>query len=417
MDKIHFGSSLINLDIPKKNLCFNLKRNDFPLPKSEADEIRRALWEPVGSKRLKDIVPKDASVVILVDDRTRKTPQDLIIPFVLEELQEAGLKNHQICLVIAYGTHRAMTEEEIIEKFGRDLVKKIRIRHHDCHQNLVDKGLTRRGTRIIVNKDVLEADFRIAVCGVLPHHPTGWSGGAKIFLPGVAGAETVNAMHLLGANDQQLGKILTPCREEMEDFAREVGLHFIVNVILNEKGKLLKAVAGHFIDAHREAVKWGMKVLGVKFKEQADITISSSYPFDYDLTQADKGLFSAELATKPGGEIILLSPCDEGIAPTHGEEMARLAGYNDETLWKMLDEDVIKDRFAASECMYLNHIKRNFKATLTMDPVLTSIMGFHYLSVDDLQNYLDQRIRLNKNLKIGIVNYSGELLPVHEPSR
>ena len=185
-----------------------------------------------------------------------------------------------------------------------------------------------------------------------------------MLLPGVAGQETICAMHLLGANDPQLGKVLTPCREEMEDVAREVGLHFIVNVIHNKEGIVLKSLAGHFVEAHRQAVNWGFEVFGVKFSEYADITLSSTWPADFDLTQSDKGLFSAELATRSGGEIILVSPCPEGIAPTHGEEMARLAQYSDNILWKMLDEKRIHDPFCASENMYLNHIKNNFKSTL-----------------------------------------------------
>lgn len=412
MITVHYGSKIIELDIPEENLCFNLTRNKIQASTNEVEEIQRAIQNPVGSKRLKDLVTKDASVVIMVDDRTRMTPQKLILPVVLEELHSAGIKNDQIKLVIAQGTHRNMTKDEISGRFGEDIVSQVEIKNHDCHNNLVNMGITRRGTRILVNKDVMDADIRIAVGGVLPHHPAGWSGGAKMLLPGVAGKETVNAMHLLGATESQLGKIMTPCREEMEDFAREVGLHFIVNVLLNENGNLVKAVAGHFVDAHREIVSWGMKINGVKFSEQADITISSSFPFDYDLTQADKGLFSAALATKTGGEIILLSPCTEGIAPTHGEEMSRLARYNDDTLWKMLADNVIGNRFAACECMYLNYIKRKFKTTLTMDPMLVNIMGFYYLPADDLQKYISRRIELDKSLKIGIVNNSAEVLPI-----
>ncbi len=416
MIPIHFGERIIGLDVPEENLCFNLNRNDFHPPRSATEEIRRALRQPVGSKRLSEIVPKDARIVLMADDRTRVTPQKLILPLILEELHAAGIKNDQIKLIIAYGTHRPMTDGEIEERFGRELMDQIEIRHHNCHQNLVVvQGLTRRGTRIVVNKDVMDADFRIGVGGVLPHHPVGWSGGAKIFLPGVAGTETVNAMHLLGATEQQLGKILTPCREEMEDFARAVGLHFIVNVIQTDSGDLLKAVAGHFIDAHREAVKWGMQIFGARFREKADITVSSAYPSDYDFTQADKGLFSAELATKEGGEIILLSPCDEGIAPTHGQEIGRLARHSDETLWKMLEENVIKDRFGASECMYLNHIKRHFKATLTMDSVLTNLLGFRHLEADQVQRYLDMRTGLEPATRIGVLHYASEVLPVHDP--
>jgi len=413
MIPIHFGDRIIELNIPEKNLCFNLSRNDFPAPENEEAEIRRAMENPVGSERLKNIAKSDSTIVIMVDDRTRMTPQKRILPFILKELNEAGVNDKQVTLVIGTGTHRDMTEEEILERFGQELVTRVKIENHNCNDNLIDKGVTRRGTRILVNRTVIEADVLIAVGASLPHHPTGWSGGAKMLLPGVAGKETVEAMHLLGANDQQLGKIITPMREEMEDFAKEVGIQFIFNVILNEESKVVKAAAGHFIDAHREIVKWGFKINGVNFKEHADITISSTYPFDYDLTQADKGMFSAERATKESGEIILLSPCYEGIAPTHSEEMSRLAKYDDDTLWKMLDDDVIGNRFAASECMYLNHVKRKFKMTLTMkDPMAANIMEFYHLPVERFQEYISRQIELHDEIKIGVLNNSAEILPM-----
>ena len=414
METILFGRSVIELDIPEGNLAFNLKANDVDPPKDETEEIRRSILNPAGSKRLRDIVSKNSKVVILVDDRTRLTPQKMIIPIVLEELYEAGLADDQIKIVIAYGTHRPMTRDEIEERFGSALMSKVEIKGHEClnEKNLVDKGTTRRGTRIFINREVLEADIRIAIGCVLPHHPTGWSGGAKMLLPGVAGQDTICAMHLIGANEPQLGKILTPCREEMEDFAQAVGLHFIVNVIHDKEGKILRSAAGHFIEAHRKAVQYGMEIFGVKFSGFADITLSSTAPMDFDLTQSDKGLFSAELATKPGGEIILVSPCPEGIAPTHGEEMAELARFDDATLWKMLEENKINDVFCASENMYLNHIKNNFKTSLMMEPVLANIMGFYHLSAEDLPEYINYRLKLDKKLKIGIINQSSELLPI-----
>jgi nickel-dependent lactate racemase len=415
MEIINFGTSIIELDIPKKNLAFNLKANDFIRPKDETEEIRQSILNPIGCLRLRDMVSKNGKVVILADDRTRLTPQKLIIPIVLEELYEAGLKNDQIKIVIAYGTHRSMTIDEIEERFGSKLMTTLEIKGHEClnWENLIDKGTTRRGTKIFINKEVMEVDIRIAIGSVLPHHPTGWSGGAKMLLPGVAGQETICAMHLLGANESQLGKVLTPCREEMEDFAQAVGLHFIVNVIHDKEGNVMKSVAGHFIEAHREAVNFGFEVFGVKFSDFADITLSSTYPADFDLTQSDKGLFSAELATKIGGEIILVSPCPEGIAPTHGEEMAKLARYSDARLWTMLDEKKIKDHFCASENMYLNHVKNNFKTTLMMEPMLANIMGFYHLSAADLPTYLKYRLKLDNTLKIGIINQSSELLPIH----
>lgn len=414
MIEINFGKEVLSLNIPEKNLAFNLRANEFPAPESEALEIRSSIQNPVGSKRLRDIVSPDKSIVILGDDRTRLTPQDRIIPILLEELYSAGIKPNQIKIIIATGTHRPMTEKEIESKYGRDLMNEVEIKNHNYKDpnKLVDKGTTRRGTRIIVNKEFLDADIRIGIGGILPHHPVGWSGGAKILLPGIAGDRTTSDMHLLGATEQQLGKIETPCRQEMEDFAQEVGLDFIVNVIMDKDGLVLKCVSGHFIKAHREAVNWGFKVFGVKFNQYADITLSSTYPMDYDLSQGDKGLFSAELATKPGGEIILLSPCSEGIAPTHEEAMAKLAQYDDKSIWEMLKNNEIVDRFAAAESMYLNHIKNNFKATLMMDPMQSSLMKFHYISKNDLAAYLHYRLKIESQLKIGLIHQSTEVLPM-----
>ncbi len=410
---MNYGNEIVELDIPEENICFNLKRNSFTSELTESEELKRAMENPIASKRLKEIVNKDSIVAIMVDDRTRKTPQKRMLPFVLKELNDAGVQDSQIKLIIATGTHRDMTEEEILERFGEEIVNKVKIENHDHLNNLENIGKTSLGTNILVNKDVLDADIRIAVGASLPHHPTGWSGGAKMFLPGVAGAETVNAMHLLGATEAQLGKVMTPMRKEMEEFAEKVGLHFILNVILDENDEIVKAAAGHFVDAHREIVKWGMKLNGVEFDELADITISSPNPFDYDLTQADKGMFSAERATKDGGEIILLSPCYEGVAPTHEEEMCRLARYDDDTLWKMLDDDVVGDRFSASECMYLNYVKRNYKMTITMqNSMLANMMGFYHLDVKDVPKYIKRRIELDKNIKIGIINTSAEVLPI-----
>lgn len=415
MYEINFGKEIFQLKIPVENIAFNLRANEFPAPVSEIEEIRNSIQNPIGSARLKNLVKPGNSVVILGDDRTRMTPQDRIIPLVLEELFSAGVSSERIKIIIATGTHRPMTEQEIELKYGRELMNMIEIKNHDYKNlnNLVNKGTTRKGTRIIVNKEFLEADIRIGIGGVLPHHPVGWSGGAKILLPGIAGDETTSDMHLIGATEQQLGKIETPCRQEMEDFADEVGLNFIVNVILDKNGNVLKSVAGHFIQAHREAVKWGFEVFGVNFNQYADITLSSTYPLDYDLSQGDKGLFSAELATKPQGEIILLSPCEEGIAPTHEETMAFLAQFDDDTIWNLLKQNRIKDRFAAAESMYLNHIKKNFKATLMMDPILTSVMRFHYLSKHDLQSYLDYRIKMDNKIKIGLIHQSTEVLPIY----
>ena len=413
MIRVHYGKEMLELPIPADNLAFNLFPKKVSGTDNEQEVIEQALQRPIGCGRLCELVPSDASVVIIADDRTRMTPQDRIIPQVLNELYAAGVTKKHIRIIIAYGTHRRMSDSEVELKFGRKITSTVEIRHHDCldQSKLLDMGLTRRGTRIFVNRECMEADIRIGIGSVVPHYPTGWSGGAKILLPGLAGEETTYAMHLLGITETSLGQEVSPVREEMEDFAREVGLHFIVNVIHDDHGRVVHAVSGHFIKAHREAVRLGRDMYSAVYREKADITLSSPYPIDYDLTQSSKGLFSAELATKPGGEIILLSPCSEGIAPTHGDEMLRLGLYDNDRIRYMLDKRQISDPLSATECMYYNLVKDKFRTVLMMDSDLSRRLGFNHISPDALPGYIARRLEENRGLKIGVLNQSAELLP------
>jgi lactate racemase len=321
-----------------------------------------------------------------------------------------------ITLVIALGTHRPMTQDEIGEKYGEEIVKRIKIINHNCldKEQLRHYGTTRRGTDIWVNRLVVEADVRIGIGNIVPHHPTGWSGGAKILLPGVAGEHTTGQFHLLGATEQLLGQVETPCREEMEDFAAATGFDFIINTVLDRNGKVVRIVAGHIIAAHREGVLWGKRVFGAPFTEKTDITISSTFPVDQDLFQADKGIFSAIISTKPGGEIILLSPCYEGVSPTH-QEIIDLAHFSDEELFqKARETDSKHDPLSIAEALYLNTATEGFKITLVSDGISAEIAGklkLNLLKVSQLQGYLDSRLE-EEGIMLGLIHNSAETIPV-----
>ena len=238
------------------------------------------------------------------------------MPLLLDEINAARVPDDDVTLVIATGTHRPLTAAELDRKYGSRVIDRIRVRTHDCldGDSLAHFGVTRRGTDIWVSRAVVEADVRIGVGNIVPHHPTGWSGGAKILLPGVAGRHTTGQLHLLGATEQQLGKVDTPCREEMEDFARQVGLGCIVNTVLDRRGRMCGVVAGHYVAAHRRGVDMARQVMGVPFDRQADIVLASTYPIDFDLFQADKGLFSAAIGVffglYPANRASLLEPVE-----------------------------------------------------------------------------------------------------------
>ncbi len=419
--KFFCGKNEIDTVIPENRLYFNLDLKDSTKLNGIENEIAKILKHPIGTPSLSEIVKGKKNIVILADDYTRLTPANIIIPIVLNELNKSGISDSMITIVIAAGSHKLMSESQIQKKFGEEVISRVKIHQHKYldENNLLHYGKTKRGTNIWINKEVVESDFRIAIGTIFPHHPTGWSGGAKMLLPGVAGKETIAQMHLLGATEQRLGETLTPCREEMEEFANKTNLEFIINVILNNKGEVVYITAGDFIKAHREGIKLAHKVCAVPFKKKADITISSTYPVNYDLFQADKGLFSAEITTKKNGEILLISGFKEGIASSH-TELIELANLKDENIWNIVRNDSQNhDLLACAEVLYLNHIKNKFKtyivtSDLTEDAVKN--IGLNYLNPIYLQEYIDNNIKKNPEIGIGIINQSTEVLPVIDRS-
>lgn len=420
MLKIRYIDRDLELDIPAGNMIYDVQPRDV-LPAADwRQRLLDALADPIGTPGLAQMVRPGQRVTLIVDDNTRPTPVDRIVPVLLDVLNHIGIPDSDIQAVIASGTHRAMTDGEKTEKYGWPLLRRIRFLDHGYKDpaSLVDYGTTKRGTRILVNKDVVQADFRIAVGNIIPHHPTGWSAGAKAVLPGVGGEETVAQMHFLGSRYPALGRIDTPMRQEMEDFAEKINLNFILNVILNRHGELVDAVSGHFIKAHRVGVDISKSVYGLPIPERADLVISSTSPVDFDLFQGDKGITSAEPATKRGGEIVLVSGCVEGISPAHPELADYLGKSTNEDIWRQMETREIPDPLTGAEAIVLNDIKAQMNITLVTEgiprPVCES-MGFRHVLPDQLNTYIARRLTSNPALKIGILRQSAEVLPIPAP--
>lgn len=189
MNSIRYMDREIPVNLPPHNIVFDLEPRNVPAAPSYGQTPRQALAAPIGTPPLGSMLTPGQNVVLIVDDNTRLTPTKKILPVVLEELNRAAIPDSHIRAVIASGTHRAMTQAEKVEKFGDVLLSRIPFLDHRYRDStsLVDYGTTARGTRIMVNREVIQADFRIAIGNIIPHHPMGWSGGAQAVLPGVAG--------------------------------------------------------------------------------------------------------------------------------------------------------------------------------------------------------------------------------------
>ena len=415
--QIPYVDRLLSVTIPERNLIFDVEPLAVPPAADFEGTLRRALAEPVGTPTLAELVRPGQKVIIIADDNTRITPVRRIIPVLLDTLNACGIPDGDVKLVIASGTHRLMTDAEIAEKYGPAVLSRIPVLRHYYKDpiHLVEYGTTPHGTRIFVNRHVVEADFRIAVGNIIPHHPTGWSAGAKAVLPGVAGEETVAQMHYLGSKNPGLGTLDTEMRREMEDFARGINLNFVLQVILNRDGELVDAVAGHFIAAHRAGIEISKRVYGLPIPELADITISSTSPVDYDFLQGDKGITSAEPATKIGGEIILVSGCLEGVSPAHPDLADYVGKLANPEIWQLFHSGTMPDPLTGAEAIMINDIKAKMNITCVtegLSPELCASLGFRHIPPAELNAYLARRLAENPDFKIGILRQSAEVLPI-----
>ncbi|MDT8902002.1 nickel-dependent lactate racemase [Anaeroselena agilis] len=321
--KLPYGRETVAVSVPAANLLGVYSPKDVPPVADVQSEAARAVNAPIGTKPLRELAKGAKKVVIVADDNTRLTPTDKIIPVLLGELNAAGVADEQITVVIALGTHRFMTDEEILAKFGPEVVGRVRVVNHDYKNpaELVELGTTANGTFVAVNREAYEADFKLGVGSIVPHHIPGFAGGAKIVQPGISGERTTAETHLLSvrAPRSYLGVTDNPVRRELNEIARRIGLNTIFNTVLNRHGEVVGAFFGDVVEAFDAGVELSRAVYAVEVPEEADIVVSSSHPCDLEFWQAHKTLYPSDLAVKAGGIIILVTPCYEGVAVTHAD--------------------------------------------------------------------------------------------------
>ena len=242
-----------------------------------------------------------------------------------------------------------MTDDEIRDKFGAETLRRVPIVNHPYKDPaaLVDLGTTKNGGRILINREVVEADFKMGIGSIVPHHIPGYAGGAKIIQPGVSGEETTAYTHLLSvrAPRSYLGVLENPVREELDAMARKVGMNTILNTVLNRHGEVVQAFFGDVVEAFRAGVAKSREVYDVPIPEEADIVLSSSHPCDIEFWQAHKTLYPSDLAVKAGGIVIVATPCHEGVAQTHCN-MLDMTPYGSRRLREMVSARELRTRWA-----------------------------------------------------------------------
>ncbi|NIN97380.1 MAG: DUF2088 domain-containing protein [Anaerolineae bacterium] len=254
---VPYGNETVEVEVSGHNLIAVASPKEVTTEADLVAQVRQALRFPIDTVAFAEMLKGGEHLLLLVDDITRATPTDQILPVLLEELQ-VERKNVQVTILIALGTHRKMTQEEIERKVGGEIVASYPVLNHewDDESALIDLGITPNGTPIKINRWIEDVDLCIGIGNIAPHNLAGWSGGGKILQPGICGKETTYQTHLIAARcpTTNLGKLVNPVRAEIEQVAGRTKMKWVLNTVLDRHGRVAHVVAGETQAAHRRGV-------------------------------------------------------------------------------------------------------------------------------------------------------------------
>lgn len=401
-----------------ENVIFHAVAQWPPYPDDPDVLIERALDAPIGAPPLEALIHTSSKVALIVDDITRPTPRQQILRHLAARLD--AVPEADVSLVIALGTHRPMTEAEIRSDLGvfADKYPVVNISYLD-RDRFVSAGKMPDGTDIMVYREVMEADVVIGIGNIVPHIAAGWGGGAKIIMPGICGEATTNAIHNISNTQQDMlltcGSTDNLFRRTMEDLAARVGLSWILNTVLDQKGGIRGVFAGDFIAAHRAGVAFAEKTLCPEIPEAADILVVSADPANADFWQGAKPFVFAHRAVKKGGVMILLLSAELGIcgcAPAHEKTIRKYYNAPAETLRRVIADATEKDIIGVGEA-FIRVQTKDYCTVLLVSRGISAedaeLLGFE--KVSSLEEALEKAYMLKgRDASVGIIPYGGETL-------
>lgn len=324
VERVPYGKGEMEIRIPRENYLATLMPHYKPGVKDEAGEVKRALENPIGTPRLKEIARGKKNAVIVVNDITRPTATYKLLPHLFEELKAAGLNEDKITLLVATGTHRDNTREELEGMLGKEAVTRFKIINHHCQDDkiMVDLGKTSGGVPVVINRLFWEAEVKVTTATIAPHQGAGFSGGRKSVLPGIASLATLKQHHGFNMRSDKpaMGWVEgNKFHENALEAAKMAKVDFILNTVQNHHKEITRAVAGDVEKAWLEGVKASREIYEVRIPHPVDVVITSpgGFPKDIDLYQSQKSMAASELAVKEGGTVILPAECRDGVG-AHG---------------------------------------------------------------------------------------------------
>jgi nickel-dependent lactate racemase len=410
-----YGKTEVCARIPTRNFLGTIEPKEKPGVADSRAEIERALSQPIGAERLKEIAKAGDRVAIVVDDATRATPTHLMILPLLDELNEAGVKDEDVTVIFGCGTHRPVTPEEKKKLLGEEALARIKTINHDCKaEDLVSLGKTSFGTKVYVNKVFAEADVKVLAGDINLHYYAGYGGGRKEVLPAVSGAETIQHNHSMLLHPKAYTGNLEGnlVHEDMTEAARLAKVNFILNIVTNSKQELVQAFAGDLEEAFLEGTKLVDDMYKVPVEQRANIVVVSAggYPFDINFYQAFKGIHNALEAVKRKGVILLVAECPEG--PGNEVFCEWMEKFND---LKRIEKE-IKKRFVMGghKAYYLTKALQKFGIILvSVMPDYYAVNTFKLRTAKALNDALRDAFEITgKNAKVYAMPHGSATLPI-----
>lgn len=336
------GEQEFEVHLPQELIAAELEPNQVDLPqRTPAEHIRWALDHPIDSAPLKELVKAGDKVCVVISDVTRRWQSpETYIPILIAELESAGVRDEDMLIISATGTHRQQTPEEHMGLVTKAVYDRIELVDHVCtdQENLTYVGTTTRGTPVWLDKRALACDKIILTGGVVYHFMAGFGGGRKSVLPGIAGRETIMKNHNLalnpgigaGSNPNVRSANMNetnPVHADMMEACSMANPTFLVNVVVNDNQEIIAAFAGNWVTAHRAACDLVDRMYGVPVKEKTPLVIASAggYPKDLNFYQTIKTLSNALEVVEDGGTIILVTKSEEGYGSADTER--QIAGF------------------------------------------------------------------------------------------
>lgn len=308
-----YGDTELDLDFPESWDVSVLNHRGDGTPALDDAGFRKAFANPIGTPPIREGAKGKKEVCILFDDMSRATPSADIIPYVLKELAAAGIKDNQIRFIAAIGAHGSMNGIDFTKKLGKDVMARFPVYNHNPYENCVPVGPSPQGIPMEFNAEVMRCDYKIGIGSIVPHPFSGFGGGSKIILPGVASIKTIDLNHTrlfphpTAGIGKYEGNIL---KQDMNDAARMAGLDVKVDCIYNFERKVTHLFVGDVVDEHIEGVKIAREYWATDPAEDCDIVVANCF------SKADEMLLApavtAPMLKKSGGDLVLLVITPEG---------------------------------------------------------------------------------------------------------